>query len=264
MTIPSTIISVQDYNNHLNKSPTSQFSFNTSLQPFSSSGTKDILSTKTRILNPGYHCLIKGDGVNGSTAFSDSTKTFTLIDSGGATISTATSKFGGASVFCSSTTRAQFQATTVPTNMNLAAWSGDWTYEFFCNYQNGASTSRMISRFAGVYDSSIRFENSTLHAFYFEPPSNIIRTLAYSLTRPTNQWVHVAFVKFGTALYLYYQGTRVRTSSCTGSAMDMRQFDIGRNPDGSEFFEGYLDEIRFSNFARYTASTYTVPTSSYV
>jgi hypothetical protein len=147
--------------------------------------------------------------------------------------------------------------------MALASYSGDWTNEYFVFYVNGASgVSRFISAFAGAVDSSIRFQGTALHAYYFEPPSNAFRSITAELgSRPTNTWFHVAFVKQGTNLFLCYNGNRIGSTTCSSNAMAMNYFYVGNS--GSEFFTGYLDEVRFSNFARYTDTTYTVPSQSY-
>lgn len=267
MTIPSTNIYVEDFNSNMNKVSNSQFTFDdlyrfTGDSPMFKSNY-DVANARNKInSSDGYYCLIKCDGANGATTVSDITKTFNLASMGTATISTAQSKFGGASLYTDNT-GTSFTLGTTPTNLNLTSYSGDWTIEMFTYYQNGGSgVSRFISGFAGTYDSSVRFGGTQLHAYYFEPPGNDFRSIVYNLgSRPTNVWFHWAFVKHGTNLYLYYNGNRVGSTTCAGNAMAMNYFYVGQS--ATEFFTGYLDEIRFTNYARYTGTTYTVPTASY-
>jgi hypothetical protein len=265
MTIPTTNASLADINGNLNRTLTSQVDFNSHVRlfnpiPFGQTGISDV---RGRVGN--YHCLIKCDGSNGSTAIGDITKTFNLGSLGTATISTAQSKFGGASLYTSNT-GTSFSVNNNPSNVNLTSYSGNWTIEMFTYYVNGGSStggvSRFITGFAGNYDSSVRFGGTQLHAYYFEPPDNAFRSITYNLgTLPTNTWFHWAFVKSGTNLYLYYNGNQVGSTTCAGNAMAMNSFYVGNS--GGEYFTGYLDEIRFSTFARYTGSTYTIPTASY-
>lgn len=265
MTITNTNVSLADVNSNLNRVSSSQATFTAHVAQLRSTfaGTPVSASeTRGRVKDSGYVCLIKCDGANNSTSVSDITNTFALTSIGTATISTAQSKFGSASLY-TNTTATSFALTNNPSNTNLTSYSGDWTIEMFVYYQNGGSSvMRFISGFAGSYDSSIRFYATGLHAYYFEPPSNTFRSITYNLASlPTNTWIHCAFVKSGTNLYLYYNGSQVGTTTCASVAMPMSGFYVGNS--GSEFFTGYLDEIRFSNYARYTASTYTVPTASY-
>ena len=257
MTIPATNVTMSSINRALNRTNTAQVNFSTQVYSVNSAYTMG--STRSRVKD--YHCLLKCDGTNGSTSITDYTNTFINYDSGGATISTATSKFGGASL------RTNNQVSYVyllnnPVNTNLNSYSGDWTIEGFCYWQGGGGVARFLSRFAGTYDSSIRIEFGHLHAYYFEPPDNAYRAM-YVYNAPQNQWFHFAFVKQSTSLYLYLNGSNSGSSTPVNSnAMEMNFFYLGNS--GSEYFDGYLDEIRFSNYARYPNNTnFTPPTQSF-
>ena len=266
MTIPLTNVNMQHINAAMNRTPTARVDFDIQVNRLMPASTEpisnvSIADTCGRVKNNGYVALIKADGVNGSTAISDITDTFRLSTIGTGYVSTAQSKFGGASLYTDNT-NVEFYLVNNPINTDLTAYSGDWTIEVFVYYITGSGISRFVTSFGGAMDSSIRFDYTRLHAYYFEPPSNTFRSIYYELySRPTNVWFHCAFVKHGTSLYLYYNGNKVGTSTCASNAMPMRQIRMGNS--GVESFTGYLDELRFSNFARYTAATYTVPTASY-
>ena len=263
MTIPTTDASFADLGANLNLTPGAEVPMLYASPLFQgASPTYSMNDMRGKVASQGYYSLIKFDGTNGSTSFPDYAKTFVCNFTGSATISTAQSRFNGASLYTDNTSTG-FVLLNSPSNMPLASYSGDWTIEFFVFYINGGGVSRFISGFAGTVDSSIRFGGNALEAYYFEPPSSTFRYVAANLgSRPTNTWFHVAFVKQGTNLYLCYNGNRVGSTTCSSTAMAMNFFAVG-NP-GSEFFTGYLDEMRFSNFARYTEPTYPVPTQSYI
>jgi hypothetical protein len=263
MTIPTTNASYADLGANLNLTPGAAVPMQFASPLFQgASPTYSMNDMRGRVASQGYYSLVKFDGTNGSTSFPDYANTFVCINTGSAIISTAQSRFNGASLYTDNTATV-FSLANSPSNISLASYSGDWTIEFFVYYINGGGVSRFMSAFAGAVDSSIRFGGTSLEAYYFEPPSNTFRYIVAGLgSRPTNTWFHVAFVKQGTNLYLCYNGNRVGSTTCSSNAMAMSSFYVG-NP-GSEFFTGYLDEVRFSNFARYTGTTYTVPTQSYI
>ena len=80
---------------------------------------------------------------------------------------------------------------------------------------------------------------------------------------PNNQWVHMAVVRYGNNFYGMSDG--VRRDSWTGSAAladENSDFRVGSTGNVPPVHHGFIDQIRISNIARYTGSTYTVPTGS--
>lgn len=255
MTIPATNVTMSSINRALNRTNTAQVNFSTQVLSVNSAYT--LGSTRGRVKD--YHCILKFDGTNGSTSIIDYTDTFVNYGSGGATLSSATSKFGGTSL------RTNNQVTYVyllnnPVNVNLNAYAGDWTIEGFCYWQGGGDIARFVSGFAGTYDSSIRIQYGQLHAYYFEPPNNEYRA-AFLGGVPANEWFHFAFVKRSNIIRLYLNGnTDGSALGVGGEPMAMNFFYLGNS--GVEYFDGYLDEIRFSPIARYNGN-FTPPTASF-
>jgi hypothetical protein len=257
MTIPTTNVTMSSINKALNRVSNTQITFSSQVSSINSANT--LGSTRGRVKE--YFCLLKGDGTNGSTSIPDYTDTFSKV-SGTATISTATSKFGSASIRSDNST-SFFTVSNAPVNINLSSYTGDWTIEGFCYWQTGADIARFLSAFNGSNDASIRINNllgtGVLQAYYFEGGS--LRNINGSAA-PQNQWFHFAFVRQSTTLYLYRDGVSQGSTSISGSALDMDAFTIGQ--EGGEFFTGYLDEIRFSSICRYpNGTTFTPPTSSF-
>jgi hypothetical protein len=76
-------------------------------------------------------------------------------------------------------------------------------------------------------------------------------------------WTHLALVRNGGTISLYINGV-AQTLSSSGDIpiTPSGNFYVGGNPNGQEYFNGTIDEARFSNAARYT-SNFTVPQSPF-
>ena len=80
-----------------------------------------------------------------------------------------------------------------------------------------------------------------------------------------NQWVHMAFVRYNGVISIYINGESVKLKTNSGGngsfANNTGDVRIG-DYNGGNNYSGYMDEIRISNSARYTA-TFTPETSAY-
>jgi len=84
-------------------------------------------------------------------------------------------------------------------------------------------------------------------------------------TIPTNQWHHIALVKTGSNLYLYLNGNRVATRTLTQvGGLPNIPIRLGDLDDSNETMNGVIDELRISKIARYTGTTYNIPTAEFV
>jgi hypothetical protein len=85
-------------------------------------------------------------------------------------------------------------------------------------------------------------------------------------TIPLNSWNHIAFVRSGTGsgqVALYLNGSRITTGTSSGSiaASDFQYGGIDWT--GSYGLIGHYSNVRYSNTARYSGTTYTVPTEPF-
>ena len=80
----------------------------------------------------------------------------------------------------------------------------------------------------------------------------------------TGKWVHRAIVKSGNKVYSFHDGNLVNTVTWGGDLVATDVLEIGyRNTTTSAGgFNGYIDELRISNIARWTAN-FAVPTKAY-
>jgi hypothetical protein len=74
------------------------------------------------------------------------------------------------------------------------------------------------------------------------------------------QWNHFALVRSGSTVTAYLNGVSVASGSDSTSTATGNALAIGQNSDGSNYFTGYLSDVRITNSAVYT-STFTPPTA---
>lgn len=202
--------------------------------------------------------LLHCDGANGSTTFTDQTGKTWAPTVGSPQISTAQSKFGGASGDLTSDNLACSHADF----SGLAA--GDFTLEAWARLtSHGANTSLF-----GMGDSGSNYWQCTLHPSVGMTlnifGSNLLQqgsTTGISL----NTWMHVAFVRSGNNLYGFIDGV-LRASSASGASLPSitsNTLYLGSNSTPAGFVDGYYDDFRITKgVARYT-SGFTPPTAAF-
>lgn len=214
--------------------------------------------------------LLHMDGSNGSTTFTDSsTNALTVTAVNGAAISTAQSKFGGASGFFDGSN----DYLTITTNSLLNFGTGDWTVEFWMRYTDTANAYPCIlgvtpSWSAGVvsitHDHSWAANKLSVTANSHSTGAPVVS----SSTLSTATWYHCAVVRSGTSLKIFIDGIQDGAATISsGLAFDFSNGATrigGANGDGAaSYFSGYLDDLRITKgIARYT-SNFTPPTTAF-
>jgi hypothetical protein len=210
--------------------------------------------------------LLHADGANGSTTFTDSSalpKTITPV--GGAQISTAQSKFGGAAISLNGTSNYLWtpaDATYAPTT------AGDFTVEAWIRCISPTS----LQRIAGFANSS---GGSSSFAFFVAANGSLLFGTYTSTGTPyatgsvadifANTWHHVAGVKQGATLRTFVDGVQKASAPFTGTVQAMpSRLGIGCMGDyAGQYFGGQIDELRITNgIARYTAN-FVPPTAAF-
>jgi hypothetical protein len=175
---------------------------------------------------------------------------------GNAQISTSVKKYGTGSIAFDGSGDALLPVSSP----NLALGSGDFTVELWVYIVSSTSTFNEILDWRKSGNSNgiaLIYTASALQVF------NAITGL-YIITAPTaslNTWYHVAIVRSGSTVTMYINGTSVGTATLS-SNLTSDQVNIGRYFGGSDYFNGYIDDLRITKYARYTA-TFTAPTTAF-
>jgi|DEB0MinimDraft_6_1074348.scaffolds.fasta_scaffold13425_2 hypothetical protein len=194
-------------------------------------------------------------GLGDETAFTNinvevtnSAPLFQFTTEGNAQLSTAQAKFGTASLLLDGTDD------YIETTTNLDLSSTDFTIDLWIRPDN-------VTGYKGIWQSGTSTtEQSYLlgsTVYWTVNPSTIITT---SVTVSAGVWTMLSYERQGNTHRIYKNGTLADTVS-TGNKQDNGPFSIGKNGFGD--FDGYIDEVRVSDIARYSGSSFTEPTSEF-
>jgi hypothetical protein len=206
--------------------------------------------------------LLHTDGTNGSTVFLDDTGVRSpkgIIAIGNAQVSTAQNKFGGASALFDGTD--DWLDAVNSSNDWQFSTSSDFTIEGWF-YPTAVNNTRVMF---SLYDSTTfraSFYLSSGQASFYTPALGAISTGDFP---SANVWAHWAITRSSGTTKFWYNGVETASTGTSWDATFTRLILAGENPSGttvSNDYNGYIDEIRISNSARYTAN-FTPSTSPF-
>lgn len=208
--------------------------------------------------------LLHMDGSNGSTSFTDSSSTAkTVTPQGNAQISTAQSKFGGASGYFDGSG----DWLSVPHSSDFDFGSGDFTIEGWIYLNSVAANTHLIGKYNSNPTSPFAiYQSGSGVAFYASSNGtawDIMSALSCGLFS-TGAWHHIAVTRSGNTFSAFKDGVLANFaySSATLHA-NTGAVTIGSNNSGSEGYNGYLDDWRITKgVARYVAN-FTPPTAAF-
>jgi hypothetical protein len=209
--------------------------------------------------------LLHGDGTNGSTTITDSSRFANTVTAvGNAQISTAQSKFSGASI--------AFDGTgdyLIPTASNIVDFgTADFTIEGWF-YLNALGSNRCFidGRSAGI-NNQVLCQVTTDNRIKFGAivSGSVSYFVESTSTFSANTWIHIAISRQSTTLRLFFNGElQSNVSNSTNFTSGTNRPTIGATgfSPGDQPWNGYMDEIRITKgIARYTAN-FTPPTAQF-
>jgi hypothetical protein len=195
--------------------------------------------------------LLHFDGTNGSTTFTDQIGAAWTVNTG-PTISTAESKFGGAS--------GSFGSGSIQKNggTSYAFGTGDFTLEMWLRRNTGSGVifdDRVGSFGAGM---ALYIPNATDDLIFFANGGNQITATPYS----TGTFRHVAICRASGTTRLFIDGVSAGTYSDTND-YQANTWVLGAAFNNTAQQSCYIDDFRATNgVARYT-SNFTPPTAPF-
>jgi len=196
----------------------------------------------------------------------DSTAKNVLETVGNAQVSTTQAKWGTTSMYFDGTG----DYLTIPFGQNVLFGSGNFTIE---GWVYAASTSARQSLFCSPTDGAtfngieldINSGNFEITASVSSGTWTILFATAGAISATT--WTHFALVRNGTNLTMYVNGTQTYTSTALGSnalvsGSTPATISLGRFGSDTRYLNGYIDDLRISKYARYTAN-FTAPTAAF-
>jgi hypothetical protein len=207
--------------------------------------------------------------VTGSTGYSTSTRytnAKTIAANGNAQITTAQSKFGGASGLFNG--NGAYLST--PDSADWAFGSGDFTIDFWVRFNvlpTAGNSAVIVAQYAGINNRATFFLRNTAGTYTWEQEvisgGVVTVSIVKTATVSASTWYHVALVRSGSSWYIFQDGTQVGT---TGSDSDSvpdyaGSLYIGQYGGGGAYFNGWLDELRISKGVARWTSNFTPSTS---
>lgn len=212
--------------------------------------------------------LLPLNGTNGSTTFTD-IKGKTWTANGTAQISTAQSKFGGASALFNGGASDYIDTAA---SADFVVGTGDFTVE--CWYYPIAASGSFPRIFevstSGVFEAGTwLLMDRGLGAGYGLSVFNINNAGALIISSSINvvngAWVHLALCRSGSTIRLFVDGVLrgSATNSTSFNSSNAKLFIGGNNEGADATCNAYIDDFRFTKgVARYTAD-FTPPTAAF-
>lgn len=194
--------------------------------------------------------LLHMDGSNGSTTFTDSSSnSVSVTANGNAQISTAQSKFGGASgLFDGSGDSLTATVNTFNTRTDKFTIES-WVY--------------LASRTGFTLISGTNFYLTELGGTVYlgDGSANIVQFANTEL--PLTTWFHIAVTFDQTTYRIFVDGVDKGNSTLLLASFNFSNVEIGARASLSSYTDGYLDDYRITkDVARYTAG-FTPPTAAF-
>jgi hypothetical protein len=192
-----------------------------------------------------------------NAAIIDSTSRNNVETLGNVQISTSIKKYGTGSLVFDGNGDWLY----LPPSTELGFGSGNWTVEawvYSANYNlyQTLFTNRYNGEGVGLYVGSEAAGGKLVIA-------NNTTVIGNGGTLSNNVWTHVAFVREGSSIKGYLNGSLVVTASDSRTYSQITSVTIGGNNNNTQNFIGYIDDLRITKgLARYT-SNFTPPTSAH-
>ena len=185
----------------------------------------------------------------------DATSKNDLETVGNAQISTTQSKWGGSSM--------SFDGTgdwlLIPDQPPQRIGTGNFTVEMWV-YRNSSGTYGLAGKGTGTTGWLVSLNSSNQVVFTYGSS-----TITSSGTVSATTWTHIAVVREGTSTNqtkIYISGTNDGTGTVSTDFNQTNSMYIGADRTGGSAANAYVQDVRITNYARYT-SNFTAPTAAF-
>lgn len=211
--------------------------------------------------------LFHADGVDKSKpATEDGANSLALTWEGTAAISTNFAKFGVSSVKIGGSSASRVECPAALMDFR----TGDCTIDFWIRYAAHGIWHSPLNLWDGTLKQAITVGYINQPGWGFTVEANNVSNTPFYLyikTAALNTWHHLAYVRKGLKHQGFFNGVLQTTKTTQFTAFNdvsLGKFTLGgRNGSGWDYPQDcYLDEIRVSDIARYTA-TFTPETAAY-
>jgi hypothetical protein len=212
--------------------------------------------------------LLHGNGTNGSTTITDSSRFANTVTAvGNAQISTAQSKFGGASLYFDGTG----DAATIPNSSDFRL-NGDFTVELWVYPVSLVGERYFVSHYDfGSAQRDWRFGlksgSAHLHFQFVSPNGASDNEISAGVGLTLTTWQHIAVTKSGLTSRIFINGVQQASTTSLidlgGSSASVSVGSMLNSGTPALGADAYIDDFRITKgVARYTAN-FTPPTAPF-
>jgi len=218
--------------------------------------------------------LLPFDGAGGSTTITDESSLGNTVTLNGAlAVSTAQSKFGGASI------RMPTQASTtdyltVPNSTSILNVASDFSIQFWYRLDASftGSTGYLLTTYNDATGSGIDVYVGSLGAtgarfscdIFNASGGSVVGLQTDRLVTRDGTWHYLEVSRSGNTLYLFVDGSLEASGAISaGAVSDDPLIQICGSSDGFGSGYGWMDDLRLTNGAARNATSYTVPTTAH-
>lgn len=182
----------------------------------------------------------------------------------GVQFNTSTKKFGKGSAYFNGTTGYLFSNDMTGLNFGTSDFTIEWWEYKTVSNTNGSAILHMSTGFEAAWNMILGYKDNLV---YMTNGVNTAWNIASARSLGDvvlNSWQHLAVVRKGSTFYTFRNGVQQDTWTSTLGLGVATYFTIGRYYTGyeSRFMNGFIDELRISNIARWT-NTFVPPIKPY-
>jgi Concanavalin A-like lectin/glucanases superfamily len=220
-------------------------------------GTAESISVPTEPPTSTTNVVLLLNFTNGGIY--DATSKNDLETVGNAQISTTQSKWGGSSMSFDGTTDYLVE----PTSVYFGYGTGDFTIEFWL-YLNGAGVQTVFSNLSGTASTNPHIYINSTTLIYYTAGATAITGASLS----TGVWYHIALCRASGSTRMFINGTQTGSTYADtnnygqSAPLGVGTYWNGGAPVSASTLNGYLQDVRVTKYARYTAN-FTAPTAAF-
>lgn len=156
----------------------------------------------------------------------------------------------------------------IPANTALSFGTGNFTMECFISPRayGAREIIDLFSNASGSYitgQCQLQLNSTGTISFTYATGVSTTSSVTSTIAVPLNAWSHVAVVRISSALTLYINGMNAATASVSQALGTSGLGSIGRQTNSlSNFFSGFMSNVRIVNGTGVYTSAFTPPTSA--
>lgn len=218
-----------------------------------------------RGVDPYTRLMLHMEGLNGGTSITD--ECVNVITNVGAVTNTTIKKFGQSSLYFNGSSYL-----TIPDSEDWNFGSGDWTIDLQLYIPNLPASGEYIRIFtqygdANNYQTFLIYNSSGQLKLRYDVCSGGSTIVAYlkNISLNAREWTHIALAKYSGVYYGFVNGALAESSYSNSTAIPNFAgiVYIGRWATATQYYTGYMDELRVSKGIARWIDNFTPPRFAY-